>query len=131
MTTTTDIRIVKTDKLLIPCFSLNSSKWLLSKGRYNIYTILHVCSLVFRGIVNHQHYDRRTQTQCNLHTHTAWSEQLLTLINAYLLWKHGSHGSDGDDHTTDHMFEVCDVGIMGMFLSPCTMRSYSRLLYRS
>ncbi|KAG1863674.1 hypothetical protein F4604DRAFT_1929076 [Suillus subluteus] len=67
-----------------------------------------------RGIANCQHYDRRTQTQCNLHAHNVWSEQLSTLIDAYLLWKHGSCKSDGDDHTADYMFEVCGIGIMDL-----------------
>ncbi|KAG2068118.1 hypothetical protein BDR04DRAFT_1025385, partial [Suillus decipiens] len=51
--------------------------------------------------------------QCNLHAHTAWSAQLPTLIDAYLLWKHGSCESDAEN-CTEYVFDVCCIGIIGI-----------------
>ncbi|KAG2758113.1 hypothetical protein P692DRAFT_20669010, partial [Suillus brevipes Sb2] len=45
------------------------------------------------------------------------SSQLPTLIDAYLLWKHGSCESDAENRT-EYKFDVCCIGTIGMSCKP-------------
>ncbi|KAG1833667.1 hypothetical protein DFJ58DRAFT_735996 [Suillus subalutaceus] len=56
--------------------------------------------------------DVQTQRQHHQHANTAWKEQILTLVDAYLAWKHRAVTVD-DNTVTSNIFHVDAVGIMG------------------
>ena len=53
--------------------------------------------------------------------HSAWHAQLPSLVDAYLLWKHGEHrpatAPEELQDRMEHDFHVIRVGVFGAFFS--------------
>ncbi|KAG1772889.1 hypothetical protein EV702DRAFT_1201363 [Suillus placidus] len=61
--------------------------------------------------VSNRRQDKRTCTQRNRLANTAWAQQIPTLVEAYLRWKHEPQNHCADD-PSHHTFTVSGVGIM-------------------